>query len=99
MASGLEMTWIDSAVSWSATRLICRITAIECQSQGGIIGCTSVVAAVREQLQKACDAVQADDVALRDLATTFRSLSSERSPSTAQGVLDGLESPLDGLVR
>ena len=36
---------------------------------------------------------------LRDLETTFRSLSSELSPSTAQGVLDGLESPLDGLVR
>ena len=36
---------------------------------------------------------------LRDLETTFRSLSSELSPSTAQGVLDGLEAPLDGLVR
>ena len=36
---------------------------------------------------------------LRDLETTFRSLSSDLSPSTAQGVLDGLESPLDGLVR
>ena len=36
---------------------------------------------------------------LRDLETTFRSLLSELSPSTAQGVLDGLESPLDGLVR
>ena len=29
---------------------------------------------------------------LRDLETTFRSLSSELSPSTAQGVLDGLSS-------
>ena len=36
---------------------------------------------------------------LRDLETTFRSLSSDLSPSTAQGVLDGLESPLDGLAR
>ena len=36
---------------------------------------------------------------LRDLETTFRSLSSDLSPSTAQGVLDGLEAPLDGLVR
>jgi len=36
---------------------------------------------------------------LRDLETTFRSLSSELSPSTAQGVMDGLASPLDELAR